>query len=130
MLHSICSSSLPYYALCPSVSKGGKFAIASKSIFKFHHQKTSCLPGGAVGARDRAWQIKKVLERNNVEEEGKRNFFNRLEATPVGKLKLSAVGFSAKPISAAISALRHHQLRGPRKPPITPPCETTLICEA
>src|SRR5215510_7220949 len=57
----------------------------------------------------RAWQIKKILERNNVEEEGKRNFFNRLEATPVGKLKSSAVGFSAKPISAAISALRHHQ---------------------
>jgi len=83
-----------------------------------------------VGARDRAWQIKKVLERNNVEEEGKRNFFNRLEATGVGKLKSSAVGFSAKPISAATSALRHHQLRGPRKPPITPPPEPTLICEA
>src|SRR5262249_593727 len=110
MLHSICSSSLPYYALCPSVSKGGKFAIASKSIFKFHHQKTSCLPT-RDGVRDRAWQIKKVLERNNVEEEGKGNFFNRLEAKVVGESKSSAVGSSPKPMSSAISARRHHQLR-------------------
>src|SRR5262249_43855687 len=63
MLHGIYSFSLSYYALCTSASKVRKFAIASKSVFKFHHQKTSCLPGRAVGARDRAWQMKKVLDR-------------------------------------------------------------------
>jgi hypothetical protein len=70
-----------------ALARSKKFAIASKSIFKSHDEKTSWFTCGSGVARDRAWEMKKILYRNNVEQERKRNFFNRLEATAVGKSK-------------------------------------------
>jgi len=85
MVFAVFHYSITHCAL--ALARSEKFVIGRKSIFKSHREKSGWFTCAYGGARDRAWQMNKNLYRNNVEQEGKRNFFNRLEATAVGKSK-------------------------------------------
>jgi hypothetical protein len=128
MLHGICSFSPFYYALCTSVSKVRTFAIASKSIFKSHHQKSSWFACACGGVRDRAWQMKKILERNNVAQEGSGIFFQQSGDNGRRKVEIERRGIFSKTNFGGNICTSTPSPPKPRKPPITPPSEPTLNC--